>query len=460
MNNFSLGIVMLIFMFSYYILIGSFVLSKVHIRRNKFAVYIIVGWGITFGLGWIIGFPSQLFSQSWYFFSKIYALVLIVVGFMAIVINKDIYNNKVRKMINSLKDNPKVLFKYVVDHLSKYWFIYLLAIVFTCFSITNLQSYTLNNYTDDHYITAMIQNHRSVRLFQESRISGQILKQYGKFSLAIQQKQHMFNTYELVYAFFSNLLNLEIVTFCRFTMTIHNYLLWFFSMQLLGSIFIDNKKSQYTIALLIVLLIPEGYAARGVKIFVIRIYENWRNQTAMYMGGSIVRNLAFPLLLYFSNLFYREKSFITFFLLPIIALELFSYHTMAISYIILFIPIFIVGFVLNIIWSNTKYERDYINKILVKASITSVVIIVLLFLIFNIDNVVKHIDITFNKNLMNGIRINAAYLMKIYKMYIPYYNNLFKLDFFSKAAILFFVIVLVFAKDMSSRIISVRVVNK
>lgn len=447
MNNFILSLFFLLLLVLYYLNIGYFIARNVKIKCNKFAFYIIVGWGITFAIGWIVGFPCQLYSKSWYLFATIYGFVLIGIAIVAMFFNVNFKKLSIKKM------NKQIIFDLLKNHLKKYWLIYLLACIFTVFSITNLQSYTLNNYTDDHYIVKMVHNLKAGILLQDSQYTGDSFKSYGKFSLALQQNQRMFNTYELVYTFFSAISSISIVTFARFTMTLHNYLIWFFTFQLLGSIFIDSCKSQYSILPFILLLLPAGYSANGAKLFIIRIFENWRNQTAMYMGGSIVRNTAFPILIYLSFLIYKNKKKHCLLFFPLFSITLLSYQTTAISYIILYFPLFLSGFILNVIWSKYTFQKKYLNNFLYKLAFTSIVLLAIFAFINYIDIVTSRINISSKQNFVNTAAFNVSTLKKIYNLYLPYYNNVFKLDFFAKSGFIILIIAFTLTKDIDSKII-------
>ena len=457
MNNFIKSFLFLFLLVSYYLLIGSFFLTKVKIKRNKFSIYVITGWMITFAIGWITGFPAQLYSKSWNYFAIRFQVILLLVGIASLLGNIYFHRNELVLLYKSAKEKPTIIFHVILNHLKKYWFLYFMAVVFTWFSITNLQSYTLNNYTDDHYIAKMVHMFKSNKLFEENQYNGQLLKSYGKFSLAIQQQQRMFNTYEIVYTNFANLFGISFVTFAKFTMTLHNYYIWFLAFQLLGSVFLDSEKSQYSIALFALLLIPEGFSARGSKLITIRIFENWRNQTAIYMGGSIVRNTAFPLLIYFSYFFYNNISGRSFFLLFILCIVLVSFQTTAISYIILFFPLFLVGLILNLQWKNVVIDKQNIKSILVNTAITALIFLGLIFAMIKLDDLVKLINIRASQNFITHIAINKKNLTKLYKSYIPYYNNLFKLDTFARIAWIPLFAILIIAKDRKSKILVVLI---
>ena len=459
MNNFILSFIFLICLIFYYILVGSFFLTKIKIEKNKFAVYVIVGWLITFTLGWITGFPAQLNSKSWSYFANHFQIALIIVGLVSLVGNLIIYKNRIICLYKKFMKRPIIFIKPLFKHLKKYWFVYLFVGIFTWFSITNLQPYTLNNYNDDHYIVKMLQNFRVNSLLKYD-VTGNLLHSYQKYGYARQYTHHMFNTYEIVYSYFAYLFNINTVAFARFTMTIHNYLLWFLTYQLLGSIFFDEYNSQYTIVFFSLLLIPEGYVARGISFFHIRIFENWRNQTAIYMGSSIVRNLSFPLLLYFTNLICESKKIRILFIFPIIFITLLSYQTTSISYLLFYLPLLLLVGIFCFISKYLSFDRRNIKKSIISLSVLAVTFTIALIFICDFDAFIKQkgeINIgRFSKVISSWYTIskgiNIRTLTKMYNSYLPYYNNVFKLDTFAKIAPIVIVCVIILSTNRNGRI--------
>lgn len=463
MNNYILSSIFIILIFLYYVLIGKFFLTKIEIKKNKFAVYLIVGWIITFALGWIVAFPIQLYSKSWWLFARIYTFLLIALGLTSLLVNIVLNKYRVKSYLEKLKHNPKIIFIKLLNHLKKYWLIYLFVVLFTLLSVTNLQSYTLNNYTDDHYIVKMVENYKASKLLTRDVTYGNFLYSYGKFGYAKQFSHRIFNTYEIIYTYFAAISHISMVTFARLTMTIHNYLIFFFSYQLIGSIFFEEEVSQYSIIFLMLLIFPEGYAARGMHLLKIRIFENWRNQTAIYMGGSIVRNTTFPLLLYFSYLFIRNKSIKSFTLFPILFITLLSYQTTVISYFILYFPVFMMILLLNYIWKGIGIIKDSTNTILIKCALSSLVVLGILVVLISFESLLKGINIKSSSSLLKmsvnwftlakGINIDS--LDKLYKAYLPYYKNVFELDTFARIAPILFILLLMISKNCMERIITI-----
>lgn len=465
MNNFILSFIFLICIMLYYILIGSFVLIKINIKKNSFGLYVIIGWLITFALGWITGFPAQLNAKSWLYFANHFQIALIIFGLIALFGNIFIRKEKIMLNCQHIKEKPIILFEYLLNHLKKYWLIYLFVGIFTWFSLINLQPYTLGNYTDDHYIVKMVQNYKASSLLTSDVTTGNLLHNYGKYGYAKQFSYRMFNTYEISYTYFANLFGIDVVAFVRFAMTIHNYLIWFFSFQLVGSIFVDSEISQFTILPFILLLIPEGYAARGMSIFKIRIFENWRNQTGMYMGGSIVRNVTFALLIYFTYFLMDKKKPLLLLLFPVLALTLISYQTTAISYFIIFFLLFLIYVILKCIWD--KFEFDSINStnFLITISASLALIVFYFVFIIYIDHVLNNMNVNSDNGMLNSLfsvftlskGINISTLTKVYNGFVPYYNNVFKLDTFAKIAPIILVISLLASHSKEGRLTTILI---
>lgn len=423
-----------------YKLVGKTILDIINLKIKKSidTFEIITGWLIIFGIGWIIGFICQLFSTSWLFFSIVYGLSLIILLVLCL------YLNKQEILLLNRKD---IIYKFI-SHIRNHWFIYLAAFIFTIFSMINMQPYILNNYSDDHYIIKVFHLAHSSHLLNEDYSTGNQLFFVSRFSYAKAQGYRALNTYELLYSFFGSLFHISLVFFCRCTMTFHNYVIVFFIVKLFASIFVDEKISQYSILFLFLLLIPAGYAAKGDLPFKIRMYENWRFQTAIYMGGSIVRTSFFPLSLYLLYMIFLNKEFKLIFIYILFCVVMVSYHTTAISYIIFTIPIILGILLFSILISRT--EETY--KLIVSSLIICLIIIAIYYLFEMIVNsAFNSMPDTILKLQHFNKTIDLKTLQSSYKSYNKYYINSFSFDLFAKYAIIPTLIIL-FISDHKGRI--------
>lgn len=453
MINWIMTVIGLILLVAYYQLLGSSFFIGIKIKRNRFAFNLISGFILTWALGWIIGFPCELFSTSWNVFAIIFTIVLIIAAAIALYIQYK-YNEKFTSFWKKdIKEKINIIGKHFIHNLCEYWFVYLFVIVFSILSITNMQPYTLNNYNDDHYIVRVTRLANCNALFNENYYSGTYIKSATAFSYALQQGQRMFNTYELVYGYVGTLLHINLVFFCRVTMTAHNYLITFMLYTLFASIFLRSRYSQFGLLCFSILIIPAGYLAKANIPIRVRMWENWRFQTAMYMGGSIVRNCAFPILIYYFYNFLHNKTYREILFFAIIFIMLLSFQSTGISYILIFIPIAILAIILNSIW-----EKQNINNLrLLSKQIAFTAIAIVIFVIF-----LKAFDLSLSKNiicipgkfnLMSHTKIDSNYFKVVSKEYLQYYRNVFTFDFFAKFAFIPFIIISLLSNSTHPRII-------
>lgn len=449
MLNWIMTAIALITICIYYQLIGStFFLFKKDVK-NRFAFNLIAGFFVTWFLGWICGFPCELFSTSWLFFSIIFSVLLIVIGGICALIQYK--HNEFFKNIYKSKNRKEIIIKKFKDNFKEYWFVYLLVLIFSVLSITNLQVYTLNNYSDDHYIAKVVHIAHSSQLFNEDYTFGNYLHSFGRFSFALQQSQRMFNTYELVYSYLGTIFNIQLVFFCRVTMVIHNYLICFAIFQLVTSIFLKSEYSQYGLIPFCILFLPAGYLAKGNIPIKLRMWENWRFQTAMYMGGSVVRCCAFPSLLYYFYNYLQTRNKRSFLFLAIISATLFSFQTTAISYIIIFVPIMVCVLLCFYLWNKSNSQNTKSFMLYIGLSVEVVLIILIIFGISDQLITNSNLNINASQNFVTHTPINNYVLNHITDEYQLYYNNVFIFDFFAKNAIIPILSLFFLIKDKKAR---------
>lgn len=416
--NYLKGIIFIIVFIISSITIGSCLTKHLKIENNKFSSNFVFGYFIIFFIGFIVGLPLHLLDVSWKIYKLIFSLFLLA-GIVILIFYK--------------KENIVDIHFSLIDHLKNYWIIYIFSFLFLVFSISNMQPYLMNNYSDDSYIVRILHLINSEHLFDVS-YQGVLSSSTG--SLSIAREQGLFfrflNTYELTYAYFSDLFRISTPFFCRFCMTFLNYFLIFNIFCLFGSLFVSSNYSQYACLFTIFFILPQGFAAKSNLLpFKIRFYENWRFQTAMYMGGSIVRVAFFPLTFYIITIItnmkisaYKFKDLIDKILLfAMILFTFISFHTMAISYIVIFMIFLILYKILNI-------ELNYINN---TKCLPVIVITIICFVCF-----IKILDkLTISKiviNLMQEIKVVSMQfdfnnLIHSTKEYLKYYDNTFKYDF-------------------------------
>lgn len=433
--------IIIFLLFIYYIL-GNVIFNLVDIRRNSFAAKIVFGWIMVICISCGVGVPCQFAGSSWEFFSFVFSIIFLLI----IVASFKFIKVSFKESINFEK--LKIRIK---NNIQQYWFIYLVSFIFTIFSITNLLSYYGNNYGDDHYIVQIVHLVNSKHLLDFDPTMGIIYNYQGRHNFFAENGYKMLNTYQLLYAYIASVFRVNIVFFCRVIITFLNYLCVFFTFQLLSSIWLEEKYSQYGLVLIPLFLIPQGYAARGDLPFRIRMFENWRFQTAIYMGGSITRLCSFPLLLYFLNLCFqiKEKYQFKFGLILLISVFLIANQTTGISYILLMIPLFILGFLLYSLF-NSKNRRK-------KIILLNICIIYTLVLIFGINIALSKMStdnyLSLIKKVANGLDINN--LIKSANEYQKYYNDSFIYDIFMNLSFIPISFLIFIDKNRYSQIVGI-----
>lgn len=399
--NYILNILYFIFILIIYYYFGSKI-SKFLNKKSNFGFKIVFGYIFVYFIGFVIGFPSQLFSISWLMFSIIYGITLL--GITALFIHKDQDLKKLKKL------KIFVTKQVIKNHLKNYWFVYALTFTFSILSILNTQPYYYNNYHDDYYIAKVVHLVGSSHLLNKDYSLGNIIPYTGVFDYALKQGYRMFNTYELIYSFWGTLFHIDLTFFCRFSMVINNYFITFLIYQLVSQIFIKKEYSQFSLIFFSLLLLPSGYASRGPIPIHIRMYENWRFQTAIFYGGSVTRVMMLPILFYFFNDFLEKVDLRKITILIMFLITMISFQTNALLYAAICIPLMLVIYIYYKILRNIRDKRQRIYIIILFCCVVGLLIILP-------DRLISILS----KNNASDQRMNASYQL--------YYINVFKYDF-------------------------------
>lgn len=424
--NYLKSILLLILLLFWYYIVGYFISNKIHVRKNRFAFKIVSGY-ICFNLvGFIVGIVCRILNVSWnaYF----YALTAFNLILLALFIF--IQKTKLLEDFQYFKEN---ILRTLFNHIKKYWFVYVLATVFLVGSVINMQPYIKNNYGDDAYIVKILHLYKSQHLFDIDTL-GIWNNTIASEASQVGMRYRYVNTYEMLYSAVGSFLGIDLPFFCRFTVTFNNYLIIFFVIQLFAGIFVSETFSQYCLIPFLLLLFPQGYISKSDFFLKIRMFENWRFQTGVYLGGSINRILSFPLYIYAFYLFRLNKNnrfHIIKFIASILCLFIFflSYHTAAISYFLLIIPLLLIG------WLFSYLLKDINVKNVV---LTGVCFGIILAIILLLDKIL-------NPNLFNNIMKKISSLSQSYDVYniqkaalnyTKYYKDAFTYDIFAKSFII------------------------
>lgn len=320
--NWLMTILFLVFMVTLYYVTGTVALQFLKGKqRINFSHKIIAGFiGISF-LQWCVGFPAQLFHVSW----GVYFWILVLVYVAFVVLCAWVLSNGFKQWHIDL--NPKKIMQQIVAHVQSYWFIYVLVIIFSFFSMTSQLPYFEMNYDDHYYIGRIVQEIGANQLAIENYFTGSI--QGIGFD-------RILTTYEIGYGFWAEIFSITPSFFARGTMVVMNYYLVFLSFHMLSGLFIKKKHYvQYGLIIITILVIPAGYLWVNKQTM---MYDGWQFNTAVWYGSSIVRMVLLPILLVLSTQFLKYKK------MTILALLMITCTMIGFSAIA--IPI-VVGFVMS-----------------------------------------------------------------------------------------------------------------
>lgn len=346
--NWILSIPCLFVLFAFYRLLGEFVIEKTGYQNKSVSLKLIAGFLIVHFLGFLVGFPSQYFQVSWTFFFVALSIVYLTI----IVLLIRYYKDKIKGWGNEWKQNWHAKLK---EHFKNNWFIYLIVIVFTLFSMSNQMAYYVGNYDDAYYIGKVINQVGAPVLSVENYINGGLLSSGSDSILRVV------NSYEIIYGYFASLFHISIPFFCRGTMVIHNYILMFMLYRSLAELFVSKKNAQYTLVVFGIFLFSNGYLTEGwVNLpLKFRIFDAWQMQTAIFYGGSVVRTMAIPVLLLFGKDLIRKFEIKKFLFIIIFSISFLSFSTIYVQQALLLGYLFVVIKCIAIFIDHYKTNRKY-----------------------------------------------------------------------------------------------------
>lgn len=336
MINWVMSLVFLMVVISIYYFIG-FIIEKIflnELNKTTYVYKIMIGFIITSFIQWCVGFPAQAFHVNW----KVYSTILFVI--YIIVIAVIVYYCRVNKTFLNLMDKKNVL-----NHLKKYWFVYLLVCLFSFFSMTSQLPYFEMNYDDHYYIGRIVQEIGASKLAIENYFTGTV--QPVSFDRII-------TTYEISYGFWAQLFYIDPSFFARGTMVVLNYYLIFMSFQAVSEMFIKNKYlAQYGLIGIALLIIPAGYLWINKQTM---MYDGWQMNTAIWYGSSIVRLMFIPVILVLFQSF-RYKKFKGVCLLLTTVIAFLSYSAITLPIFILFTMSTIIYSLLHLIFTKNSKKK-------------------------------------------------------------------------------------------------------
>lgn len=334
--NYIMTFFFLVLIVCYYKILGNLTTELFDLKyyqKKEGLFQLITGFISFYFIMFLVGIICQLLKTSWttYYYCSILMNFFIILLF--------IYKNRLHfsNYVNKIKIFKwKSLLEKSKEVIKDNWVIILFALLFSLFSISNVKAmFTLNN--DDYfYLGKIINNIETPCLINENYYNGTLLTNMNIDYVRI------LNTYELTYAFLSQVFHIHPSFFCKVVMVFHNYMLFGMVYKQLAMSFCEKNICQFVILPFFIFLISAGMLSQN-NLFSIRSFDLWQFQTAMWYGGSIVRTMSIPLILIYSiHLIEYKLRLKNFIFIGIVCLNLLSFSTVSIP-IIVIMAIILVG---------------------------------------------------------------------------------------------------------------------
>lgn len=408
-------------LFISYRLFGEFVVEKAGYQKKSVSLTLIAGFLSVHFLGFVIGLFCQSFHVSWNFFF----VVLSIVYWSLMVFLLYHYREKIRIWKKEWRSHWRVK---VQDHFKNNWFLYVMVIVFSIFSMSNQMAYYYGNYDDSFYIGKIINQVGANALSLEEYINGSLA------SGNMYDMMRLLNSYEIVYGYFASFFHIGIPFFCRAVMVIHNYILMFILYRSFTELFVERKHAQYSVVVFGLFLwsnayLTEGWTNSSLKF---RIFDAWQMQTAIFYGGSVVRVMAAPALLLFGKDLFAKLSIKKIAFIFMISFAFLSFSAIYIQLALILGMMFILIKCVLLFLEYYKINRKY-------AIMSCIVFVSLITLLFGS---------VFSSNLSLLVSEAALSMAQNYK---GYHEFLFQSDIIMKFGFVVLVVMLLISKDKLQR---------
>lgn len=249
-------------------------LGKLITKKDMFSKNILVGFVLYTTLQALIGIMVQMFRIDF----LIYKLCMLVM--VLVLVSILIYKGK------KLFDFKNFLVKFK-EHIKKYKLLYVLAGILFAFSVLNVTYLWLGNHQDDGLYL--------LKVALAPELGGNYDVNYASGFMEELALSRAINTFELDYAFWSDLFGIYPSVFCKAVMVFLNYFLVLNGFNYLIAKLQrqeDDKPSYLLCTIMIFSINPETMVNHGI----IAQQDAWHFNTAIWYGSAIVRCLG-PILL-------------------------------------------------------------------------------------------------------------------------------------------------------------------
>lgn len=311
--------------------IGSYILKE----KSFFLYNVLIGYIVYCFFQFVGGFISSFLPHSWMVY-KIYMVFIISLLFF--------YTCK-KKHIKQIKED-------LLKNIKKYFPIYFIAFVLLSMNLFNINYLWVGNHIDDGYYLMKVANAPFYNNFNIDYTSG---------LSSVVSLTRIVNTFEIDYAFWSNILHIYPSVFCKAIMTYFNYFMYIISF--LSLYFILSKKETKKITwkdncVLFPILIFGLTIDMLVNGNIIQQQDSWHFSNAAWYGSTFVRCMSLPLIVLSQLLFKDIKNKIVLYIM--VCVTLFSKATQALpAIIIISISLFIIYYLPSIIKKINLSKKKY-----------------------------------------------------------------------------------------------------
>ncbi|MDD8048024.1 MAG: DUF6077 domain-containing protein [Thomasclavelia sp.] len=326
--QYLVGVLFIILFISYLYTLGS----AISIHHESFAHRFIVGYVIYSFFVAIGGIPMRLLNASWMTFVYYMIFLIILLFIISIRLIK-------KYKVQLFPEGPLMILK-------NHWFVLLVATVCILVSLTGLSYILGSNCGDDgYYLSAIGSFPYRANPFWTTPSTGLSAQKFIFNS-------YMLNTFEMEAAFFSSVLKIDPVIYCRLFLAWFNYFLYGISIIAIAEkIFVEKLHNPHMLQYVTFIIVLFGFGESFlVEHNIFNVYDIWQYQTAMYYGSTLVRTsgvfmLMLPL---FDNERIRFKDFIFY---GLISVTLLSKSTVVVP---LSIVVFGYGFCIKLLLQEKR----------------------------------------------------------------------------------------------------------
>lgn len=330
MFDYIKGILFIVF----FLIFLNFFGKKILKEKSVFHYNIVVGYIIYSTFHFLGAFSIGFISNSWVIY-KIYMIVFLLLCIIWLLCSY-------RKIV--IKN---ILF-YIGDHLKKYFPIYIIAAILLCFSVMNIDYLWMGNHLDDGFYMMKVSNAANYDTFRVEYTNGFL----SNFSLA-----RGFNTYELDYAFWVDLLGIYPSIFCRAIISYFNYFFYIIVFFDVYCILFKKETICWKDTILMSPILLFGLSSEMlVNNGIIIQQDSWHFSNAAWYGSTFVRCTTIPLLYISQQLFNKYLEKLIIFVLTCITL--FSKASQALPAVSIVVLSFILVYLISDIYEYFKIKSD------------------------------------------------------------------------------------------------------